>query len=236
MKYFKAKKGPVKKQPFFSLDEIEEICTTELRKVELLPMDPESIRIDRFIEKRFGNILEYEDLGDKILGYSHFGPSGVNKIAISKLLDEDGNIPAERRLRTTLAHECGHCLLHAHLFVDGLPAKNLFGEDSNGEAKIFCRDIVGVSSDAENKGYKGNWWEYQANKAMSALLMPRVLVYKAIQPYLVKSGFLQAPKLKESERVRAEKELANIFNVNPIVVRIKLTELFPVIVDAQMTF
>jgi hypothetical protein len=84
----------------------------ELIAAEILPNNPEPIRIDRFIEKKFGISAEYEDLGDGILGMTQFGSKGVARIIVARSLDEEGTEVAARQIRTTLAHEAGHGLLH----------------------------------------------------------------------------------------------------------------------------
>src|SRR3989441_11554119 len=65
----------------------------------------------------FRSTPTYEDLDKGVLGFTQFGRTGVQAIVVARALDEDGTRPAERRIRTTLAHEAGHGLLHAHLFA-----------------------------------------------------------------------------------------------------------------------
>src|SRR6185437_5356796 len=108
---------PFSERPFYSDSEIERTCTTELSWQSLLPTFASPIRIDRFIEKRFKLVPTYEDLGDGVLGLTRFTAHGVAEIAISRRLDDEVGRVSERRIRTTLAHEAGHCLLHAHLFT-----------------------------------------------------------------------------------------------------------------------
>ena len=226
MTHLRSRQGPVRRRPFYTSNEIEDICTVELRNFGLLPDKPEPIRIDRFVEKRFDVALEYEDIGPDVLGYSKFGPKGVVAIVVSTALDADGTLSSERRLRTTLAHEAGHCLLHAHLFVDGPAPTNLFGEEPEVGPKILCREVTGVSQKTPQR-YDGNWWEYQANMAIGALLLPRALVYVAIEPFLEVQGMLGIPILTDISRIAAERQLATVFDVNPVVVRIRLGELYP---------
>ena len=40
------------------------------------------------------------------------------------------------------------------------------------------------------------WWEFQANKAMGALLLPKALVGKAREPFLEAQGMLGLPALR----------------------------------------
>ena len=116
MKTFKTKSGPFLERPFYSDSDIEKMCVAELSAVGLLPQTPGPVRIDRFIEKRFV-VPTYQDLGEGILGLTRFTSRGVAEIVVSKELDDEGSEIAERRIRTTLAHEGGHGLLHTHLFV-----------------------------------------------------------------------------------------------------------------------
>src|SRR5258707_5098332 len=114
--------GPSSKQPYFTPSQIDNMCCDELRGLGLLPGSPEPIRIDRFIEKRFRVSPQYEDLPAGVLGFTRFGKNGVKAVVISAALDAEGGKVAERRVRTTLAHEAGHGLLHAHLFaLDEIP-------------------------------------------------------------------------------------------------------------------
>ena len=162
------------------------MCCDELRGVGLLPSSPEPIRIDRFIEKRFNVSPQYEDLPDGVLGFTRFGKNGVKAVVISAALDAEGGKVAARRVRTTIAHEGGHGLLHAHLFaLDEIPL-HLFDQDSHSGDQILCRDVHGDEKKAHR--YDGRWWEVQANRAMSSLLCPRPLVQEAMKPFLVACG------------------------------------------------
>ena len=146
MKNFRPKSGPFQERPYYESHEIERICEDALRQVDLLPSSPSPIRIDRFIEKRFTVTPIYEDLDKGVLGFTEFGPKGVQSVVVARALDEEGTKPAERRIRTTLAHEAGHGLLHAHLFVLGKQSKPLFGDFTKSNApKVLCRDIPNTS-------------------------------------------------------------------------------------------
>lgn len=197
MRTFRAQKGPFKEQPFFELGEIETICTEELRKAGLYPSDPAPIRIDRFIEKRFQIEPTYDDLPDGLLGFTRFGADGVVEIVVAKAFDEEGTVSSERRLRTTLAHEGGHGLLHGQLFAFGIRPNSLFGDGIASDApKILCRDggVAGLGGHGHKPQYR--WWEFQANQAMGALLLPKTLVEKALEKVLVSSGMMGLPMLQ----------------------------------------
>jgi hypothetical protein len=217
--------GQTHKAPYFTPSQIDNMCCDELRGVGLLPTSPEPIRIDRFIEKRFHLCPQYEELPPGVLGFTRFGKNGVKAVVISSALDAEGGKVSERRVRTTMAHEAGHGLLHAHLFaLDDIPL-HLFDKDSHSGDQILCRDV----HDDEKKvhRYDGRWWEVQANRAMSGLLCPRSLVQEAIKPFLSPAGLLGVEVLAENRREAAVRALADIFDVNPAVTRIRINELFP---------
>jgi hypothetical protein len=236
MRTYRSKTGPFLEQPFFKPFEIESISRDELQKLDLYPSDPAPIRIDRFIEKRFGIQPTYEDLPNGFLGFTRFSAKGVEEIVVTKALDDEGTTSAERRLRTTLAHEAGHGLLHAHLFILGAKPASLFGDglDVDGP-KILCREggVSGVGR-APRRKPPYRWWEFQANQAMGTLLLPKQLVERTLASLLTVRGVLDVPSLPPDLREEAVRSLADIFNVNPIVARIRLEAIFPA-ADWQLT-
>lgn len=237
MRTYRAKSGPFAEQPFYRPDEVEAICLDELHKLNLCPATPSPIRIDRFIEKRFGIVPTYEDLPKGLLGFTRFGASGVEEIFVSRAFDDEGTRSAERRLRTTLAHEGGHGLLHAHLFALGTSPGSLFGDGLAKDApKILCRDggVPGSGSQSQ-KTSPYRWWEYQANLAMGALLLPGQLVEKAVEPMLSYRGLLNQPVLENGQRDSAIRFVAETFDVNPIVARIRLEGLYPPALSDQLS-
>jgi hypothetical protein len=196
---------------FEDLGEIDEICLQALKRQSLVPSNPAPIRIERFVEKEFKTVLRYEDLGPDNLGCTIFNSSGaVEAILVSRALEEQNTAPARRRVRSTVAHEAGHGLLHGSLFIDSPD----LGEN---QRRILCRseDILGETQ----RSYRGRWWEFQANQAIGSLLLPRPLV----SAFLDQSG---TPIPTPAERESLAKKAAVIFDVNPIVVRIRLDSLF----------
>jgi hypothetical protein len=207
---------------YLSKEEIERICVDELHALNLLPSSPEPIRIDRFIEKRFVT-PSYEELEEGILGFTQFGKSGVQAIIVNSRIDEQNTKGASRRVRTTLAHEGGHGLLHTHLFALSTKQNPLF-EGGQTSPKVLCRD----ENDAnDQKKYRGKWWEYQANRAIGSLLLPKHLTKQVVHPFLVSFGHMGMKALSEPRRGEAEAELSEAFDVNPVVARIRLEELYP---------
>lgn len=241
MKTFRSKSGPFLEQPYFELDEIERICTDELEKEGFYPNKPEPIRIERFIEKRFKVSARYEDTPPGTLGYTKFGPKGVEAIIVSRSLESTQTTVSRRRMNTTLAHEAGHGLLHTASFV--LAAANdvtpLFGGEFDTKAqRILCRDenISGGEQQTQRRNYDGRWWEVQANKAMGALLLPRELVVQCLETVLVTRGSFGEKWLEQNRREEAVRKIAEVFDVNPVVGRFRLQAIFPEGDGDQLTF
>ena len=226
--------GPFQERPFFEGKDIERIATEELRSVDLLPSSPGPIRVERFIEKRFGVTPVYDALPQGVLGYTRFGSTGVEEIVVSRTLAEASGIVDQRRVNTTLAHEAGHGLLHAHLFVVEAFDHALFGDDDVSPGKVLCRDVRDQDAPAR-RGYDGRWWEVQANMMMGALLLPKALVFECVEPMTEMQGSLGVVVLPREQREIAARVVAEKFDVNPVVGRIRLDKLFASQDEGQLT-
>ena len=226
--------GPFSERPFYKDKEIELTAADELRKVGLFPSSPQPIRVERFVEKRFSVTPIYEELPSGVLGFTRFGSGGVEGIVVSRSLGEEGSTVAERRVNTTLAHEAGHGLLHAHLFALEKFNRSLFDDEDASPGKILCRDTA-IHSPTERRQYDGRWWEVQANKLMGALLLPRTLVTECVEPLLEMRGHLRVPGLPADRREEAARLLSEVFDVNPVVGRIRLAQMYPEVGEQQLT-
>lgn len=144
MRTYRTSRGPFRDRPHYKLTEIDRICSEALKATGLMPSSPERVRIDRFVEKHFKVVPRYERLPEGVLGYTAFGKNGVASIVVSTSLDEEGGQVAERRIRTTLAHEGGHGLLHMHLFALGEKPGSVmsdFGHHPQANARPFPRMV-----------------------------------------------------------------------------------------------
>src|ERR1700758_657869 len=168
---------------FDDVGEIDEICLEALKKQSLLAPTPTPVRIERFVEKQFRTTVRYEDLGPDNLGCTIFNSSGaVEAILVSRSLEEQNTIPAHRRVRSTVAHEAGHGLLHGSLF-----RKDNFQDVRENQRRILCRaDDILVET---QRTYRGRWWEFQANQAIGSLLLPRSLMDTFLDQSGIKLGF-----------------------------------------------
>ena len=111
--------------------------------------------IERFVEKQFKAPLRYEDLGPGHLGCTIFNSLGaVEAILVCRMLEEQNTVPARRRVRSTIAHEAGHGLLHGPLFSETplngtLPRKAAshtlpVGGHTCGRPAVLRRAMVGM--------------------------------------------------------------------------------------------
>ena len=204
------------------------MCEEALRSAHMLPQVPEPVRIERFIEKHFGCQVVYEEVAEGVLGCTAFTATGrVALVAISPRL-EDGSDVGRRRSRATAAHEAGHCLMHAILFM-GQQTGSLFDSQVEEnwdlkERRVLCRQ-QDIDAATRTK-YDGRWWEYQANRAIGGFLLPKKLVAAAVAPHLHKVGNMGAEVLSAESRHHAEAQVVKLFDVNPIVAKIRLSEMY----------
>ena len=222
MKTSRPSRGPFRERPYFTSNQIESICEDALRSVDLMPDQPGPTRIERFVEKRFKIFPDYVDLPEGVLGYTAFSLDGPARMVVSRSLADANTRTSDRRINTTLAHESGHCLLHAHLFALKEMSAGLFDQDTieSNVPKILCRDEVAGE-------YDGKWWEFQANASIGPLLLPKQLLTDALSPFLEAQGLLGIPALPDERRRPAEQAVAEIFDVNPVAARIRLQQLYP---------
>jgi len=234
LRKYPAKAGPFDEALYFEQEEIENVCETALKSVGLYPDKPEPIRIERFLEKKFGLFPEYDDLPEGVLGYTKFGLDGPEKVVLSVSLSEMGSKTSERRIATTIAHEAGHILFHSELFKRYFRRKlatNQFFIDfepqPDGTRAVLCRDLPGASDKFSD--YSGRWWEHQANKAIGALLMPFGLLEKTVSPFFdAAKGQRTVSEIPNSEREAAILRLSEVFDVNPVVAKIRFMEIYPI--------
>ena len=220
-----ANHGPFLRRIRLETAEVEACCADALRSVKLMPATPQPVRIDRFVEKFFGLKLRFAVLAESRMGAVQFTDAGkVAGIFICKNLAQDETLVGKRKFRSTVAHECGHGLFHGELFAEKIAADKLqfllvpgFDEFySVGERGFLCRGEAGLDSTP-----KYEWWEYQANMAMSALLLPWHLVMEAAKPFAAKYAEAR-PGMRDTVIEGAWAELAEIFDVNPVMIRFRL--------------
>jgi Zn-dependent peptidase ImmA (M78 family) len=155
-----------------------------------------------------------------------FAPNGRAKIEISRSLTDaaETDSAARRRYRTTLAHEIGHAVCHPQLFMEDSFTRRLFGNQqaaARETSKILCRE-----TEVGQFKYKGEWWEYQANQCMAALLLPVRLFREATERAMSGLGFVSFEDAIRSGRADAlVRELSDFFDVSQEAVFYRLDHL-----------
>lgn len=181
------------------------------------------IDVDAVIERGIGADTDYVPLPPGVLGQTRFFRDGSVRIEISCDLatcaETDRN--ERRRLRSTMAHECGHVACHTCLHAGDTETLSLFAEPTVALAHecspIMCRE------EAMRARYSGEWWEYQANQCMAALLLPRDLFITSTEVACSRydasafEGVLQRGHAKALIY-----ELADEYDVNPTVALYRL--------------
>jgi hypothetical protein len=177
---------------YYEEAEIEGIMADELHKFGYTrgPVD-----IDAFLEHHLGLVPRFVPLPPGVQGATEFWPDGTAEVKISATLSEraDTEPGAEHLLRTTMAHEAAHALLHRILFLQQSEA--LFGGQPSRQE--LCRDVRFTTR------YAGEWWEWQANRGMAALLLPKSAVAAVVHRLGITA---------DERTVHAE--LAHVFNVS----------------------
>ena len=113
----------------FDRSEIDQMCVDELEKAGAFPAVPSPVKMESFIGKHFCNDYRYKDLPEGVLGVTAFKANGgIKFVGVSNKLDDDCP-SADRRIRSTWAHEAGHCMLYPILFMrDPANRTQAFGE------------------------------------------------------------------------------------------------------------
>ena len=216
---------PFGRRLYFEDGEIERICADALKSAGCLPTTCAPVEIELFVEKAFDCRAVYDSLPAGVLGAAAFRRDGsLEEITVSRSLSADGQV-GERRARSTWAHEAGHGLLHGPLFAQGTLRHPLLDDCFDYEKRrILCREAdIGATSTS----YHGKWWEWQANQAIGGLLLPRELVETCVESLTEEQGLFGIRVLPSTHREPAARLLAEVFDVNPTVARIRLSGLFP---------
>ena len=164
-------------RPVFSRREIDETC--ERIVAELLkerhgavryPVSTDDLTV--LIERDTEDLDLFADLSTRdeaVEGVTIFRPGRKPIVKISVKLMQDPN--RINRLRSTLAHEYAHVLLHAFLWEDNSPKPAM---------------LRGI-----------DWMEWQADYAAGALLMPRSALTDKVQEH---RGHRTSPVLPQAEK------------------------------------
>lgn len=137
------------------------------------------------------NLLLPEDLD----GYTDF--ENMQCVVSRRLVEHGENQTTKRRLRSTLAHEIGHCFLHVEDARNELNAQKIFLNDNTSSLELYKPEDIEI--------YKNPEW--QAWRFASAMLMPENCFRTAVLNNWTK------------------KKIKRAFDVNPSFIEIRLKEL-----------
>ena len=204
-------------QLWLSEEEIDDIVEGELGKAGLMPtFENCRVNIDGFVEHHLQAILDIgATLDADVLGVTELRPGEPASILINRELTDaafevDEYSGTLGRWRATVAHEASHVLLHRPLFELNVDQQSLFGDVNADDPVIRC-----FKRDSSFGGRSTDPREWQANKGMAALLMPR-------------SVFGEAARSAFSTNVTAKaivERLARRFEVSREAARIRLSTL-----------
>jgi hypothetical protein len=193
MREFPDRGGRLPYRLWYEESEIESIAARELALAGHPALEgAPATDVDALLELHMGVVPEYTWMPRGVLGATEFTAKGEVRLQVSAELSLRAGRQgaAEKLLRSTLAHEAAHILLHRVLFLK--ESGDIFGGLASRHE--LCRS-VGVP----RPGYQGEWWEWQANRGMSALLLPRAAL----------EGWIAVrQRAAPSERVTARREAA----------------------------
>jgi hypothetical protein len=163
-------------QVFIREGELEELTETELgRAMQVATESDPIVDIERFVEHHLGAELDLgADLEAGVLGLTELRVGQPARVLVSRDLSdsafaEEPGSGVLGRWRATVAHEAIHVMLHRLLFELNADQGTLFDDDGAAPTSLMrClkRDVgFGIRSRDPR--------EWQANKGMAALLMPR---------------------------------------------------------------
>lgn len=142
--------------------------------------------IERFFEcdmpQIFDVTTEYRELNPGIHGYTD---SDLRECVISKFLVEDQT--QEHFRNATIAHECGHCILHLPEVTDRKAELKFIHDADHVRLRLYRQDEIPTYQNPE----------WQAWRFAGALLMPTQTFSEAIR------------------RGYSDREISRIFHVNP---------------------
>jgi hypothetical protein len=227
MKQLPDQTGRFSMRLWFEPGEIDQILAHELRQTGHYPtVEQPAVDIEAFVERRLRMAPEPADLPEGVLGLTRFdGPRPVIFVSRSLMDGASADKLVERRLRSTLAHEAGHALLHPLLFEPRSTQPGLFGSTPSkpdAAAPVLCRDVTPIGE--RRSGYHGDWCEYQANVAIGALLAPRDVFLRVFEAVVHKAR-VEASWHRSESRPRVARDIADLLNVSREVVNIRLDEL-----------
>lgn len=220
------------KRPHYTQEELDEISEnavtsylTDKHGNALFPVSTDDLA--SLIEVHAEDLDLYADLsqlGSDVEGVTLFNPDGKPSIRIAARLSE---AKRENRLRTTLAHELGHALLHNILF------KRCTGPGLFDDEEVEIDRVQACKEGNMLNAGQSDWMEWQAGYVSGAILMPATHVRLVIAhrfPNYIRGGLAACGDLFEA----MVQEVQSAFQVSSEAARARLLKL-QVVRDAGLT-
>ncbi|MDE2126276.1 MAG: ImmA/IrrE family metallo-endopeptidase [Armatimonadetes bacterium] len=204
--------------PFIEADIIERTMDDHLRRASLLPtahkpaVDVE-VLLESFLKVKLD---QHADLPTDVLGVTHFTPGKAPRVEINRDLTSSADSESSPswvrgRLRSTMAHEGAHVILHRQDAESRAAQFSLFGDEDDElrqQGDVCLKRDFGVIRPQLNRR------EYQANVGMAAILMPKSIFVEVAESFMPNAN-LKCPRPQDlvfSESVIAK--LAQRFQVS----------------------
>ena len=176
--------GPFREYKFIPDKRIERAALKALEETRLMPASPSKVAIEKFCDRKWGFPEDYRDLGPDFLGRATFNITGLVSIEVNASLEEDTSRVGVCRLRSTIAHEAGHGVLQEAMFVEKISfdqTQMALFEEVERKQKPPAQTMIATRSNTIDAGpHPFEWWEYQANRFMAEILMPKPLFLQVV--------------------------------------------------------
>lgn len=139
------------------------------------------VDVDLVLLRTYNVSPDFVPLPAGVLGRTTFYPDGRLHVEVCRKLAQDAehSLVGRRRLRSTLAHECGHIAFHRHQFLVVAEQQPLFAAAPASTPHVLCRaDAI------DDRVRKRDGREYQANRGMASLLLPTRLLRTHLEEVL----------------------------------------------------
>ena len=162
--------GRFPRRPHYETDELEATCAEligELGQVREVrwPLSTDDLTV--LVERRAADLDLYcEDLPEDVEAATDFVPGERPRVRVASRLSARAR--TTHRLRTTLAHELAHVVLHNFLWW------------FDAGARLDALRAMSLSPTCGPRGVATDWMEWQANYSAGALLMPAAAVHAAL--------------------------------------------------------
>ena len=244
----------MREAPYLSTEQIEDIIESELRKARMMPTASNPVLdLDEFIATHLKCGFDpYAELPSDVMGEVCFPPEKRPKISINRDLsteaDTGQSISTIGRQRATTAHEASHVILHKGLFLPSPGQGTLFSTSDEAPAdgltvhRCFKSSLGQLSaglwhnSPGEYLSRNIQHIEIQANKGMSAMLLPRSVFMPLMMPLIETLRVNTSPQIINAQRESLVSHISERFQVSRqfALIRIRTMKLESIIGQEKM--